>query len=127
VHHPQLVKELFEVRAGEAPIGQDDLALGDEVVLTCCVAAFGCNDRHMNQTVVYRRSEPSSADVITVMSYINPEDDDGDEIRVIHSRGDLVVSDSIEFHGHGGQEWLRDRHADWTREGYELITSRPGV
>ncbi|WP_157420424.1 hypothetical protein [Actinomadura kijaniata] len=51
------------------------------------------------------------------------EDGDGDEIRIIRAVNDDVVEDRIAFHGNGGEQWLRDRHQQWTAEGYEQIAS----
>jgi hypothetical protein len=36
-----------------------------------------------------------------------------------------VVNDGIGFHGHGGEQSLRDRHTDWAVGGFELISSGP--
>jgi hypothetical protein len=36
-----------------------------------------------------------------------------------------VVDDRIGFHGHGGEQWLRDRHASWTADGFRLVSSGP--
>jgi hypothetical protein len=36
-----------------------------------------------------------------------------------------VVDDGIGFHGPGGEQWLRDRHAAWTADGFQLMSSGP--
>jgi hypothetical protein len=60
------------------------------------------------------------------MAYIGVEEGDGDEIRVIHTVAGSVVEDGIAYHGRAGEQWLRDRHTNWTADGYEMISSAPG-
>jgi hypothetical protein len=74
----------------------------------------------MNTTTVYQRK---GTETLTVMAYIGVEDGDGDEIRVIRTVDGSIVDDRINYHGHGGQQWLREHHAAWTVDGYEMMSS----
>jgi hypothetical protein len=77
----------------------------------------------MLRTTMYRRNTADSVEFLTVVASI---DQDGDsEIRVIHAMDQSVVDDRIGFHGHGGEQWLRDRHASWTADGFRLVSSGP--
>lgn len=77
----------------------------------------------MLRTTMYRRNTAVSVESLTVVASI---DQDGDsEIRVIHAMDESVVDDRIGFHGHGGEQWLRDRHASWTADGFRLVSSGP--
>jgi hypothetical protein len=77
----------------------------------------------MLRTTIYRRSSTTSVESLKVVASI---DQDGDsEIRVTHTVDDSVVDDRIGFHGHGGEQWLRDRHTSWTADGFELVRSGP--
>jgi hypothetical protein len=71
----------------------------------------------------YRRSTANSVESLKVVASI---DQDGDsEIRVTHTIDESVVDDRIGFHGHGGEQWLRDRHTGWTADGFQLVSSGP--
>jgi hypothetical protein len=77
----------------------------------------------MLRTTIYRRSTANSVESLKVVASI---DQDGDsEIRVTHTIDESVVDDRIGFHGHGGEQWLRDRHTSWTADGFQLISSGP--
>ena len=87
------------------------------VVVTVCDAGA------MLRTTIYRRNTTTSVESLKVVASI---DQDGDsEIRVTHTVDESVVDDRIGFHGHGGEQWLRDDHTSWTAEGFELVRSGP--
>ena len=82
-----------------------------------------CDADVMLRTTIYRRSTANGVESLKVVASI---DQDGDsEIRVTHAIDESVVDDRIGFHGHGGRQWLRDRHASWTADGFELVSSGP--
>ena len=72
----------------------------------------------MNETREYRRERAGTAETITVLSYLAPRDGDDDEIRVLRHRDGVLTEDGIAFHGPGGRRWLRERHDEWTGDGY---------
>ncbi|MFI1996661.1 hypothetical protein [Actinoplanes sp. NPDC020271] len=77
------------------------------------------------KTEVYQRETPQGAETITVMASI---DDNGAEIRVIHERDGIVISDSIPHWGEdpaAGQRWANEHREDRTAEGYQLV-EEPG-
>jgi hypothetical protein len=82
-----------------------------------------CDAGAMLRTTIYRRNTTTSVESLKVVASI---DQDGDsEIRVTHTVDESVVDDRIGFHGHGGEQWLRDRHTSWTADGFELVRSGP--
>jgi hypothetical protein len=73
---------------------------------------------------LYQRSTALGVETLTVVGSF--DDNGGDcEIRVTHSIADSVVDDRIGYHGPAGDQWLQDRHAGWTGDGFELISSGP--
>jgi hypothetical protein len=87
------------------------------------VSAQPCDAASMLRTTIYRRNTATSVESLKVVASI---DQDGDsEIRVTHTVDESVVDDRIGFYGPGGEQWLRDRHASWTADGFELVRSGP--
>lgn len=84
----------------------------------------GCDYQAMYRTKVYRRTATGGTETLKIVAYIDRTGGD-DEIRVIHTVESDVVDDGIGFHGRGGEQWLRDRHAGWTADGFELLSSGP--
>jgi hypothetical protein len=84
-----------------------------------------CQAVEMELTKVYRRDGDSA--VIAVLAYLGHDNGgDDDEIRVVQrERGRLLV-DEIAYHGPDGSRWLDDRHSNWTRAGYSLVSTEPG-
>lgn len=72
----------------------------------------------------YKRPTGQGSESLEIVAYID-EDDGADEIRVTHTVDGDVVDDGIGFHGPGGEQWLRDRHAAWTADGFQLMSSGP--
>lgn len=81
----------------------------------------------MNFTSVYQRGIAGQIQTITVMAYIGAEQGDSDEIRVIRTIDDRTTEDRIAYHGKGGSDWLQTQQADWTADGYDLVSTRPGT
>jgi hypothetical protein len=77
----------------------------------------------MFRTKYYRRS---GAEGVETLKVVGSFDEDGEsEIRVTHTVDGLVADDRIGFFGHGGDQWLQERHASWTADGFDLIKSGP--
>ena len=90
---------------------------------TAVLVALVCDAEAMLRTTIYRRSTADGVESLKVVASI---DRDGDsEIRVSHIIDESVVDDRIGFHGHGGEQWLRDRHTSWTADGFQLVSSGP--
>jgi hypothetical protein len=87
------------------------------------IVASPCHAVGMFRKKLYRRTTPDGVETLVVVGSF---DADGDsEIRVTHALGEAVVDDRIGFYGPGGEQWLRDRHASWTADGFELVSSGP--
>jgi hypothetical protein len=78
----------------------------------------------MFQTRLYQRGTSTGVERLKVVGSF--DDNGGDsEIRVIHTVDESVVDDRIGYHGPAGEQWLQDRHASWTGDDFELISSGP--
>jgi hypothetical protein len=78
----------------------------------------------MHRRKVYQRPSAQGTEILEIVAYID-EDGGDDEIRVTHTVDGDVVNDGIGFHGHDGEQWLRDRHTGWTADGFKPISSGP--
>jgi hypothetical protein len=74
------------------------------------------------KTVTYVRGADDAVDRIVVMAYLGADEGDDDEIRVIRSVGDEVKSDEVDLHPGDGEQWLQQRHGEWTAAGYQVTT-----
>lgn len=77
----------------------------------------------MKLTKVYQRD--GDTDAIMVLAYLGGDQGD-DEIRIVQRVHGETVVDDIAYHGRDGSRWLDERHADWTQDGYTLISTHPG-
>jgi hypothetical protein len=71
-----------------------------------------------NTTSVYQRSVSGATERVTVMAYLGQDQDDADEIRVIHERDGATLEDGIAYHGRDGLRWLADHRSARLAEGY---------
>jgi hypothetical protein len=83
-----------------------------------------CQYVAMFRRKLYQRSTAVGVETLKVVGSF--DDNGGDcEIRVTHTVADSVVDDRIGYHGLAGDQWLQNRHASWTGDGFELISSGP--
>ena len=78
----------------------------------------------MFRTKLYQRISDAGVEKIKVVGSFDDNDDDS-EIRVTHTVDGSVADDRIGYYGPAGLQWLLDRHASWTSDGFELVSSGP--
>jgi hypothetical protein len=85
--------------------------------------AANCDAGVMFRTKLYQRTPGEGVETLKIVGAFDEAGES--EILVTHTVDGAVVDERIGFYGHGGEQWMLDRHTSWTADGFELVSSGP--